>query len=98
MSNIKDRVNEARTMVGILSGTRNNNRAIIEKVKDRLSSMNLSPSAIIMIRNKMPQLLNKDFIENLDKMSYSESMKFRSELIELTEYLMKEVEDSLRWV
>ncbi|MGL4949231.1 MAG: hypothetical protein ACRC5M_02525 [Anaeroplasmataceae bacterium] len=94
---INDKIKLYRDKITRLKIEAESNEALINKAKLSYSRLidNIGDSTKHMIVSECPNLLDKNYIDNLDKLSYEELQGFIKSNKELMEKLMTIVEESL---
>lgn len=95
MSDISERIKNANDKINRTIFAQEQNAKIIQSVKDGLLLIELNETSRKIINIKFPELLDTNYIDKLEELSYEELIKFRDKLKSCIEYMMSMVEESL---
>lgn len=98
MSSLSERIQNAKTQIGIYEDRMKTNQKILEECKAKLLSIYNNPKYSNMIsdlESNFPFLFNPNTIENIDSLEYSDVVKISQELEKSCNYLMDRVESEL---
>lgn len=95
MSDISERIKNANDKINRTLFAQEQNAKIIQSVKDSLLRIELNETSKKIINIKFPELIDTDYINTLQELSYEELIQFRDKLKSCIEYMMSMVEESL---
>lgn len=98
MSSLSERIQNAKTKIGIYEDRMKTNQKILSECKIKLKEIYTNHKYEMMIKDlesNFPFLFNKEMIENIDSLDYSDVVKISNELEKSCNYLMDRVESEL---
>lgn len=98
MSNLSERIQNAKTKIGIYEDRMKSNQRILEECKVKLKDIYSNPKYENILRDlesNFPFLFNSEIIDNIDSLEYADVVKISQQLEQSCNYLMDRVESDL---